>query len=55
MIRILKELHLIGGVMLGCSIPIGSNILPCPDYYVFLPLGLILLSISYYYNFIKKI
>lgn len=45
--------NLLGGMFIGFSIPIGTNILPFPDFYLFFPLAIICLGVSYYYKFIK--
>ena len=50
--------NLIGGMFIGLSIPMNHGVLiedkPLIDLIVFAPIGIILLSISYYYKFIKK-
>lgn len=49
-------LNILGGLCIGFSIPTsnGYNILPIADFVIFLPLGIILLGISFYYIFVEK-
>ena len=44
--------HFIGSLMLGVSIPVGAFVFtPLIDFIIFFPLGILFLSISYYYTF----
>ena len=48
---------ILGGLSLGMSFPTTHfNILGdfCPDFVVFLPLGVVLIGISFYYTFVDK-
>ena len=48
---------LLGGFSLGFSIPMGQFTVTGSqevDMVIFLPLGILLLGISYYYNFVDK-
>lgn len=51
--KFLAFLAFAGGACLGFSFPLGKNLLPFRDYYLFLPLSILLLSVSYY-KLIKK-
>jgi hypothetical protein len=46
--------NLLGAFFIGIGLPIGTNILSIPDYAVFIPIGITLAGISYYYKFIHK-
>lgn len=46
--------QIIGGLFIGFGLPIGDNIFPGNYDLLFIPFGLVLLLISYYYTFIKK-
>ena len=54
--KIAKKSHIIGGIFIGLSIPypVGFSIFSFPDYYWCLPIGILLLLVAYYYNFVKK-
>jgi hypothetical protein len=45
---------ILGGMCIGFSVPIGIQVFPFPDFYVFMPMGVLLLGLSYYYKFVDK-
>lgn len=47
-------LIIVSGMFLGFSIPVGESIFRFPDWYVFLPIGIILMCISFYFKYIYK-
>lgn len=47
-------LPIISGLFLGFLFPSQTNLFSFPDFYIFLPSGILLLGISYYYKFIRK-
>ena len=51
---LLKNLNIIGGMFIGLSLPLGPNVLPGNYDILFLPVGVLMIMISYYYTFIDK-
>lgn len=54
---ILQLITMLGGGYIGLSIPIENIIITNSyllDFLIFFPIGIILLSYSFYYNFLKK-
>lgn len=45
--------NMVGGLFIGLSIPVGPSLFSFPDFYLLLPLGILLLGISAYYKFYK--
>ena len=46
--------HIIGGFFIGISVPTVYSILYFPNFYFYLPIGILLVGISYYYKFVKN-